>query len=218
MQAKCLGQHLMGQRHARLAFAEDFMIQADHMICVRCHGRQVVANHDLRESAFFADAPQEFAADLPSFEIDPGGRFIQDQNVRFLKQRLRQQDTLNLATGKRSERMVGQTGAFDLVQVLHDTFRMAFGVSQEKRHALESGEEIVHDSHRDVAVEHQPLRYESESRTPSGFIQSGEKNLSRVPYLAEDRERERGLACAVRADNGREPAARDVLISVLTIW
>jgi hypothetical protein len=62
----------MGQRHARFALAEHLVVQADHMVGVCGHSRQVVADHDLCESAFFADAPQKLAADQSALEIDPG--------------------------------------------------------------------------------------------------------------------------------------------------
>ena len=70
MQAERLGKHVVRERAAGFALAEDFMVQADHMVRVGGHRGQVVADHDLRESAFFSNAPQKLAADLPALDID----------------------------------------------------------------------------------------------------------------------------------------------------
>ena len=105
--------------------------------------------------------------------------------------------------------MVGEPNAFDLLQVLQDAGFVAFAVPQEERHPLKPGQQIVHHGHRDVAVEDETLWNESEPGTARLFLERGEEDPAGALHLTEHGQGERGLARAVRPDDGGAFAERD---------
>ncbi len=97
MKSEGFGEDFVRQHIPGTPLCIHAVIQADHMCCMRGHGREIMTDHQLGELPAFPDFIQQFAADLAAFEIDSGCRLIKDQDLRFLQQSLCQKNALDFS-------------------------------------------------------------------------------------------------------------------------
>ena len=157
---------------------------------------------------------QQFAAELSPLEVHARCRFVQNQDLRFLKQGGGKQDPLDLPAGKRPERTVRQLLTFHLPEHLHDPGFLFFGCSEKDRHFLDPGKKKILHGHGHIPVKLQFLRHKTEPDAAAGSA-IHERDRSRVRFLSQQRQRQTGLARPVGTDDGGGCALRNVGVHIL---
>ena len=110
------------------------------------------------------EATDEIARLHDLFRIEPGGRFVENQHLRFVNQRLRETDTLSVAFGQLPARAVGHVVD---VRLLHHTFDAWRALGCAQGADLQAGDERQVFAHRHVRVERR--RFRQVSGAPFGF-------------------------------------------------
>ena len=126
MKSEGFTQNIVCEDLFRCAFRNDGPLDADHVAGVGGDCGKIVADHNLGEVIFLPDPVQQFAAELSALEVHSRRRFIQDQDLRFLKQGGGKQDPLDLPAGKSAERTVRQFLTFHFPEHLHDPYFFFF--------------------------------------------------------------------------------------------
>jgi hypothetical protein len=179
------------------------------------HRLQVVVDDDHRLSVV-AQLAQDIDDGALGGRVDAGHRLVEEIDIGFLDQRAGEEDALLLAAGELADLAVGIVLHADLRQGVHRLVAFgAAGAAQPAEMAVEPHRHDIEGVGREIPVDAGALRHIADLAALAVIGAAVDADMAGGRGdEAEDRLDQRRLAGAVRADDRRHDAGRDVEIDV----
>ena len=148
--------------------------------------------------------------------VKVGGGFVQQDELRFGGERLRDEHTLPLTTGKFCKWRIHKGFKLDIVDSLHGDFAIVFSIATEEMAFNAAHEDDVEDGCGEGRVELDGLGDVSDFASGPLWFMAEHADITMFRCKETENQLQKGgLAAAVRTDHYGEHAFRDVEVDVM---
>jgi len=145
---------------------------------------KIMTDHQLGKAPFAPKVIQQFAEVMFTLKIHPGCRLIQDQQVRFLSERKRQEHTLHFSARQSSDPSFFQSTYLDAGQEFPGPITIAPMDAEPQGASLPTHDHELQYGERHAPVELKPLRDISDAQV-SRLIRAGNADTAREGHFSQ---------------------------------
>ena len=188
-------------------------VEQEHPVGVLRRERQVVHRGDEREPGLLAQPVEQLERLLLMPDVERGSRLVEENDLRLLGERARDDDTLLLSAGQRPEAAIGEGQEVEPRERASCCLAIARALLRERPEVWRPAEEhVLRDGH--PRRRRRLLRYDGDETRELGARElldrtPAERDLARERDEPRDRAQERRLPGAVRTDEPEPLPVRD---------